>query len=60
MERTPEKEVAAEKLLDRLMKEPLAKERQEFGKMLMRDIDSFSAEELKRYLELKRILSEVN
>ena len=53
---TPEQEKAAEKLLARLRSEPLAKEREEFGRMLMRHIDSFTSEERKRYDELKAIL----
>ena len=56
MEWTPEKEAAAEKLLARLMKEPLAEERQEFGMMLMKHIDSFTPKERERYEELKAIL----
>lgn len=55
---TPEKEKAAEKLLAKLRAMPLAKEREEFGKMLFRHIDSFSEEERKRYEELKIILKE--
>ena len=54
---TPEKEAAARRLLKRLRNEPLAKEREEFGKMLFRHIDSFTPEERKRYDELKEILS---
>jgi len=55
--RTPEEtEAGLNKLLARLMKEPLAKERQEFGKMLMRHIDSFTEEERIRYDELKELL----
>ena len=52
------KEKAAEKLLARLRQQPLAKEREEFGMMLMRHIDSFTPEERKRYEELKAILRE--
>jgi len=55
---TPEQEKAAEKLLARLRQQPLAKEREEFGMMLMRHIDSFTPEERKRYEELKAILRE--
>lgn len=55
---TPEQEKAAEKLLARLRTQPLAKEREEFGKMLMRHIDSYTPEERKRYNELKAILRE--
>jgi hypothetical protein len=53
---TPEQEKAAEKLLARLRAEPLAKEREEFGKMLMRHIDSYTPEERKRYDELKEFM----
>jgi hypothetical protein len=53
---TPEEEKGLERLLAKLKAQPLAEERQEFGKMLMRHIDSFSNEELKRYNELKTIL----
>jgi hypothetical protein len=53
---TPEQENEAEKLLARLRAEPLAKEREEFGKMLMRHIDSYTPEERRRYDELKVIL----
>jgi hypothetical protein len=35
---TPEQEKAADKLLERLRKEPLAKEREEFGLMLMKHV----------------------
>lgn len=55
---TKEQEKEAEKLLERLRQKPHAKEREEFGRMLMRHIDSFSTEELKRYEELKIILKE--
>lgn len=54
---TPEQEKAAERLLKKLRAEPLAKEREEFGRMLMRDINSLTPEELERYNELKNILS---
>ena len=56
MEWTPKKEAAFEKLFARLMKEPLAEERQEFGMMLMKHIDSFTPKERERYEELKAIL----
>ena len=55
---TPEQEKAAEKLLAKLRQQPLAKEREEFGKMLFRHIDSYTPEERKRYDELKAILKE--
>lgn len=53
---TPEQEKAAEKLLERLRQEPLAKEREEFGLMLMKHINDLTPEERKRYDELKQIL----
>ena len=55
---TPEQEKAAEKLLAKLRQQSLAKEREEFGKMLFRHIDSYTPEERKRYDELKAILKE--
>lgn len=55
---TEDQENRAQKLLAKLRAEPLAKEREEFGRMLMRHIDSFSPEERKRYEELKKILSQ--
>lgn len=56
MKWTPEQKKAADKLLAKLRAEPLAKEREEFGRMLMRHIDSFTPEERNRYEELKAIL----
>jgi hypothetical protein len=53
---TPEQENAAQKLLERLKKEPFFEEQQEFGRLLMKHIDSFTPEERKRYEELKLIL----
>lgn len=53
---TPEHENQAKKLLDRLRAEPLAKEREEFGRMLFRHIDSYTPDERKRYDELELIL----
>lgn len=50
------KEAAAQKLLARLRAEPLAKEREELGRMLFRHIDSFTPDERKRYDELIEIL----
>ena len=58
MEWTPEQEKRAEALLARLRAEPLAKEREEFGKMLMRHINSFTPKERERYEELKVILKQ--
>jgi hypothetical protein len=54
---SPEEERAVEKLLKRLRKEPLAKEREEFGMLLMKHIDSLTPNERKRYEELKLILN---
>ena len=56
---TEQQEEAAKKLLARLRQQPLTKEREEFGRMLMRHIDSFTPEELNRYNELKTILKEI-
>ena len=57
MEWTEETEAKAKKLLKKWEDEdPLFKEKQEFGKMLMQHIDSFTLEERKRYEELKLIL----
>ena len=53
---TEETEKKAQKLLKKLRAEPLAKEREEFGRMLFRHIDSFTPEERKRYEELKELL----
>ena len=56
--RTPEEtEAGLNKLLARLMKEPLAEERQEFGMLLMKHIDTFTIKERERYEELKAILN---
>ncbi len=55
-----EKEAALEKLLARLMNEPLAAERQEFGKMLMTHIEDFTPKERKRYDELNAMLTKSN
>lgn len=57
---TPEQEKAAEKLLERLRQEPLAKEREEFGLMLMKHINDLTPEERKRYDGLKQILMPKN
>jgi hypothetical protein len=53
---TSDQKNAADRLLARLRAEPLAKEREEFGRMLMRHVDSFTPDEMKRYNELKEIL----
>ena len=55
---TEKQEQSAQKLLERLRQQPLAKEREEFGRMLLRHINSFTPEERKRYEELKLILKE--
>ena len=44
-------------LLGRLRAEPMAKEREEFGKLLMIHIDDFTPEQRTRYDELKKLLS---
>ena len=46
----------AKELLEKLRSQPYAKEREEFGRMLMRDISTFTPKEMKRYNELKQIL----
>ena len=55
---TDQEEQSMDRLLKRLREQPLAKEREEFGRMLFRHIDSFTPEERKRYDELKQILKE--
>jgi len=57
---TEKEKSSMENLLDRLRAEPLSKEREEFGGMLTRHIDSFTHEERKRYEELKEILKKGN
>jgi hypothetical protein len=49
-----------ERLLKRLKADPLYEQRQEFGKFLMRHIDSLTPTERKRYDELKDILLKSN
>lgn len=46
-----------QKLISKLKKDPKWELQQEFGKMLMRHINSFTKEERIRYKELKRLLS---
>lgn len=46
-----------EKLIGKLKQDPQWELQQEFGRMLMRHIDSFTPEERKRYDELKEILT---
>ena len=53
MEWTPEKEIQAQKFLQKLRSEPLAKEREELGRMMFRHIDSFTEEEMKRLRRLR-------
>jgi hypothetical protein len=43
-------------LLKKFNSEPLAKERQEFGRFLLRNIDTLTPSERERYDELKEIL----
>jgi len=55
---TPEQiEEYCQKLIAKLKQEPNWELQQEFGRMLMRHIDSFTTEERDRYEELKRLLS---
>ena len=53
-----DRELEMQKLLAKLMAQPLAKEREEFGRMLMRHVSSFSPQEKKRYEELKELLKD--
>ena len=48
------KEEQLEKLLAKLKAQPLAEERQEFGKMLFRHIDDFTPEDEKDTKNLKK------
>jgi len=48
------------KLINKFKQDPRFELKQEFGKMLMRHIDSYNPDELKRYNELKSILSDGN
>lgn len=52
-----EKEAGMQRLLDKFKQDPQYELKQEFGRMLMRHINSFTPEERKRYDELKTILS---
>lgn len=53
-----DKEIEAmEKFLAKLKQDPNYELRQEFGHFLMRHIDTFSPEELKRYNELKKMFT---
>ena len=55
---TPEQiEGYCQKLIAEFKKDPKWELQQEFGRMLMRNIDSFTDEELKRDEELKILLS---
>jgi hypothetical protein len=49
-------ELAAEKLLNKLKQDPQFDIMQEYGKLLMRHIDTFTPDERKRYDELTEIL----
>lgn len=54
---TPEQiEDYSQKLIAKLKQDPKWELQQEFGRMLMRHIDTFSDQELKRYNELKQLL----
>jgi hypothetical protein len=50
-------EQAAQKLLNKLKQNPDFDLMQEYGRMLMRPIDSFTPKEKQRYDELTRILT---
>lgn len=50
------KEKGLERLLAKLQSQPLAKERLEFGMMLMKQKESFTRKEINRYNELEEIL----
>ena len=58
MEWTEEQEKGAQRLLAKLRAQPLAKEREELGRMLMKHINDLTPKERKRYEELKEILRE--
>lgn len=45
-----------DKLLNKFKQDPQYELKQEFGKMLMKHIDDFDADELARYNELKQLL----
>jgi hypothetical protein len=50
------KEESLEKLLEKFKQDPQYDLKQEFGKLLMRHIDSFTPAERERYEELQKIL----
>jgi len=57
MEPTPEQmEDYYQKLITKFKKDPQYELQQEFGRMLLRHIDSFTDQERIRYEELKRLL----
>jgi len=56
MENNDKAEQYFQRILTKLKQDPLFDLRQEFGQLLMRRIDSFSEDELKRYNELKELL----
>ena len=59
MSHTPEEiEAYSQKLIAKLKQDPKWELKQEFGKMLMRHINSFTLDERNRYEELKRLLGE--
>jgi hypothetical protein len=58
MEWTEEQEKGAQRLLAKLRAQPLAKEREELGTMLMKHINDLTPKERERYEELKVILKE--
>ena len=61
MKKEPTKEeydAYLEKLLNKFKQDPQYELKQEFGKLLMKHINSLTPEERKRYDELKKILKE--
>ena len=52
----PDFEEKCNRLLAKLKQDPLFDLRQEYGTMLMRHVDSYSAEEKRRYDELTNLL----
>jgi len=52
-----EKKDYFDKLLNKFKQEPLFEIEQEFGRMLMRHIDSYTIDERIRYEELKKLLT---
>lgn len=49
-----------EKLISKFKQDPKWELKQEFGKMLMRNVNDFTIDERNRYKELKKLLNEDN